>query len=72
MKYLKGNKTIIFISHRLRNVVDCDKIYLLQKGEIKECGTHQELLDKKELYYELFHTQKELENYSLTHKKKTK
>ena len=72
IKSLKGNKTIIFISHRLRNVVDCDKIYLLQKGEIKECGTHQELLDKKELYYELFHTQKELENYSLTHKKNKK
>ena len=72
IKSLVGKKTIILISHRLGNVLDCDKIYLLHKGEIKESGTHEELLMLKNEYYKLYNTQKELENYSLNHKKEKK
>ena len=73
IKSLAGHKSIIFISHRLQNVVDCDRIYLLNKnGEIKECGKHNELIQLKGEYYKLFNTQKELENYSSSHKKEKK
>ena len=72
IKSLVGKKNIILISHRLGNVVDCDKIYLLQEGEIKESGTHEELLNLKNEYYKLFITQQELENYSSKHKKEKK
>ena len=72
IKSLVGKKTIILISHRLGNVVDCDKIFLLQQGEIKESGTHEELLNLKSEYFKLYNNQKELENYSLTHKRDKK
>ena len=72
IKSLAGKKTIILISHRLGNVIDCDKIYLLHDGEIKESGTHQQLLELKNEYFKLYNTQKELENYSLKHKKEKK
>ena len=73
IKSLAGHKSIIFISHRLQNVVDCDRIYLLNKnGEIKECGKHNELIELKGEYYKLFNTQRELENYSSSHKKEKK
>ena len=72
IKSLVGKKTIILISHRLGNVVDCDKIYLMQEGEIKESGTHEELINLKSEYFKLFNTQKDLENYSSAHKKDKK
>ena len=72
IKSLISKKTIILISHRLENVVECDKIYLLHEGEIKESGNHQELLNLKKEYYKLYNTQKELENYSSNHKKDKK
>ena len=73
IRSLSGHKTIIFISHRLQNVVYCDRIYLLNKnGEIKECGKHEELIKLRGEYYHLYNTQKELENYSTSHKKDKK
>ena len=72
IKSLVGQKTIILISHRLGNVVDCEKIYLLKDGEIKESGTHEELLELEKEYYKLYNTQIDLENYSINHKKEKK
>ena len=73
IKSLAGHKSIIFISHRLQNVVDSDRIYLLNKyGEVQERGKHDELMELKGEYYKLFHTQRELENYSVSHKKEKK
>lgn len=59
--YTKG-KTSIVIAHRLSTVKDADQIIVLEKGEIKELGTHQELTQKKALYYELVKNQLELGN----------
>ena len=42
--YLAKNKTIIVISHRLANVKNADIIYVLDKGNIVESGTHKELM----------------------------
>ena len=50
------DKTTIFISHRLASTRFCDKIALFDKGLI-EYGTHQELMDKKGLYFQMFEVQ---------------
>ncbi|OJJ23914.1 antibiotic ABC transporter ATP-binding protein [marine bacterium AO1-C] len=51
-KLMKG-RTAIVIAHRLSTIQKADNIILLDKGEIKEQGTHQALLDKKGWYAEL-------------------
>lgn len=47
-------KTSVFISHRLASTKFCDRILFLENGQIKEEGTHQELLEKKGRYSELY------------------
>ncbi|AEE16465.1 ABC transporter ATP-binding protein [Treponema brennaborense] len=49
-KELSRNKTVIMIAHRLPAVKDVSCIYVLADGELKESGTHQELLAKEGLY----------------------
>ena len=46
--------TTLIIAHRLSMVKDCDLIYVLEEGEVKEHGTHDELLSKKGLYFKLW------------------
>ena len=65
---MRGNKTILLISHRLANVVDADAIYVLSAGQVAESGTHGELLDREGVYEKLYHTQKRLENLEETTK----
>lgn len=50
---LISGRTSIIIAHRLSTIRKADKILVLDKGEIKESGTHEELLANKGLYYEL-------------------
>ena len=61
---LAGKKTIILISHRLHNVLDSDCIYMLADGEIRECGTHEELMKQGGAYCRLYESQRRLEQYS--------
>ncbi|CUQ45321.1 ABC transporter [Clostridium paraputrificum] len=58
---LRNNKTLIVISHRLANVKNADRIYLLDKGNLVEEGNHKELMDKKNKYFNLVSMQEELE-----------
>lgn len=60
---LAGEKIVILISHRLANVVNADKIYVLAGGSIAEQGTHDDLLAQKGVYANLWNSQLELENY---------
>lgn len=61
VKQLSQSKSVIVISHRLANIVNADKIYYMENGEVKECGTHEQLVDDKQGYERLFSTQKQLE-----------
>lgn len=54
------DKTMFIIAHRLSTVVDADKIYLIRNGQIKEQGTHEELMNLKGTYFNMFNTQKSL------------
>ncbi|MCE1163997.1 MAG: ABC transporter ATP-binding protein/permease [Bacteroidetes bacterium] len=51
------DRTSIIIAHRLSTIQECDKIIVMHKGEIKEAGSHQELLNKRGLYYKLYQLQ---------------
>lgn len=63
IRELAKTKTVLLISHRLENVVDSNRIYLLKDGNIAEQGTHQELLEQGGAYEQLYRYQKELESY---------
>ena len=64
IKSLAGKRTVIMISHRLYNVTESDNIYMMNKGEITESGTHAELLAKQGEYAKLFNSQTALEAYA--------
>ena len=64
IKSLAGKRTVIMISHRLYNVIESDNIYMMNKGEITESGTHTELLAKQGEYAKLFNSQTALEAYA--------
>ncbi len=50
---LVKNRTTIAIAHRLSTLRGADRLVVLEKGRLAECGTHKELLDKKGIYYNL-------------------
>lgn len=54
---LVSMKTAIFISHRLSSCKFCDRIIVLEKGEMVECGSHDELMRMQGIYSTLFLTQ---------------
>ena len=61
---LAKKKTVILISHRLANVTDADKIYVLDQGSVVEEGVHEDLLAKEGTYARLWGAQQELERYA--------
>ena len=55
-KLMQG-RTSIVIAHRLSTIKHVDRIYVIHKGEIRESGSHQELLKKRGLYHSLYQLQ---------------
>lgn len=54
---LMQGKSVLFISHRLASTRFCDRIILLSGGEIREQGTHEELMKAQGAYYQMFQVQ---------------
>ena len=51
---LVKDHTIIIIAHRLSTIIDADLIYVVDKGKVKDIGTHNELLEKSNIYKSLY------------------
>lgn len=54
---LAHNRTTLIVAHRLSTITHADKIMLIDHGELKESGTHQELMGQRGLYHDLFQVQ---------------
>ena len=54
---LTRGRTSLFISHRLASTRFCDRIIMLEDGHVVEQGSHEELMEKKGVYYQLFQVQ---------------
>ncbi len=57
-------KSVLVISHRLANITGADTIYVMQKGQIAEQGTHDALLTRHGVYENLWMSQQRLEQYA--------
>jgi ATP-binding cassette subfamily B protein len=57
LQVLMAGRTTIAIAHRLSTIQDMDKILVLHKGQLREAGTHQELLAQRGIYFKLFELQ---------------
>jgi subfamily B ATP-binding cassette protein HlyB/CyaB len=57
LKKILENRTAVIIAHRLSTIQQADKILVLYDGHITEEGTHEELLQKKSMYYQLVNKQ---------------
>lgn len=57
MVKLMENRTTFIIAHRLSTIKDVDIIMVIDKGQIVEAGSHEELLKKRGHYYKLYHSQ---------------
>jgi ATP-binding cassette, subfamily B, multidrug efflux pump len=54
---LMRGRTSIIIAHRLSTIQNADKILVMHKGQVREMGSHQELLAKRGIYYKLYQLQ---------------
>jgi ATP-binding cassette subfamily B multidrug efflux pump len=50
-------RTTIAIAHRLSTIQDMDRILVMHKGQLRESGTHQELLAQRGIYHRLYELQ---------------
>jgi len=57
LERLLAGRTSIVIAHRLSTIQRADRILVLHKGEVRELGTHQELLARRGIYYRLYQLQ---------------
>jgi len=57
LKVVMRGRTTIAIAHRLSTIQDMDRILVLHKGELRESGTHQELLAHRGIYHRLYQLQ---------------
>src|SRR5690606_37088521 len=57
LQVLMRGRTTLAIAHRLSTVQDMDQILVLHRGEVREAGTHQELLARRGIYHRLYQLQ---------------
>ena len=54
---LSINKTTVVIAHRLSTIINADKIIVIEDGKVLEEGSHQDLINKKAAYFDLYNSQ---------------
>ena len=54
---LSGNKTAVYISHRLASTLFCSRVVFLENGRVKACGPHEELMKTCGEYREMYDLQ---------------
>ncbi|NYB73181.1 ABC transporter ATP-binding protein [Sedimentibacter hydroxybenzoicus DSM 7310] len=59
LRKIMKNRTTLIVAHRLSTIQNSDKIIVMHKGEVREEGTHQELLAERGIYYKLYKLQYE-------------
>ena len=59
---LVQNRTTFAIAHRLSTLRNADRLFVIEKGKGVECGSHEELMAQKGIYYKLVETQREAAN----------
>lgn len=62
LKKIKGQRTLILVSHRLSTVADCDQIFVMESGRIVEQGRHEELVRRRGLYWTMARHQLKLQD----------
>ena len=63
---LTAGKTVIIIAHRLATVKAANKIIFMENGEVIEQGTHDELIEKGELYAEMWRSSQRSKTWSVS------
>ena len=66
LRVLMAERTTIAIAHRLSTIQDMDLILVLHKGQLRESGTHQELLAQRGIYFRLFELQYKSEDFRIS------
>ena len=61
---IKG-RTVIAIAHKLKTIMNADRIIVLENGRIKEQGAHDELIRREGLYYHLWNIQESISGWKL-------
>ncbi|MGN7388709.1 ABC transporter ATP-binding protein [Sporosarcina sp. SAFN-015] len=57
LERLASDRTTVIVAHRLSTITHADKIFVIDHGELKEAGSHGELMAQKGIYYNLFQVQ---------------
>ena len=57
LQVLMAERTTLAVAHRLSTIQDMDRILVLHKGQLRESGTHQELLTLRGIYHRLYRLQ---------------
>ena len=57
LERLSNERTTLIVAHRLSTITHADKIFVVDAGEVKEMGTHEELMEKQGIYFGLFQVQ---------------
>jgi ATP-binding cassette subfamily B protein len=66
LEKVMSNRTCLLIAHRLSTIRNADRIIVLHRGEVREVGSHAELMERRGIYHRLYQLQYDREELRLT------
>jgi ABC-type multidrug transport system fused ATPase/permease subunit len=66
LEKVMSNRTCLLIAHRLSTIRNADRIIVLHRGEVREVGSHAELMERRGIYHRLYQLQYDREELKLT------